>query len=413
MASGGIDAAVDMVNTVTLAFRNLKRNKLRSFLAIIGIILGTMAITALASLGLGLQQSIESQFERSGGTLIQVTPKSTAGGPPGENAVASITEDDQDVIGRTRGVSATAGRLIEPSTVKTGEEEGDGFVATMPENAESRDIVATELNYDVAEGRFIKPGERTGVVIGASYAEDQVLGEILRVRDDISIRDTEFEVVGILERTDQFVVDQSIVMNEDVARDVYDKPSAYDVIIAQPSGDVQTVKENIMRAMRDDRGVDEGDETFDVQTNKEAISSITSVLQIISGVLAAIGAISLVLGGITIMNTMYTTVLQRTQEIGVMKSVGAKRKDITLLFVAEAGLLGGIGGIIGSTVGLGLAQVIASLARSGLGIPFFEALLSPTIFTVGVVFAAGTGLISGYAPARRAAKKNPVEALRG
>lgn len=113
------------------------------------------------------------------------------------------------------------------------------------------------------------------------------------------------------------------------------------------------------------------------------------------------------------MNTMYTTVLQRTQEIGVMKSVGAKRKDITLLFVAEAGLLGGIGGIIGSTVGLGLAQVIASLARSGLGIPFFEALLSPTIFTVGVVFAAGTGLISGYAPARRAAKKNPVEALRG
>lgn len=113
------------------------------------------------------------------------------------------------------------------------------------------------------------------------------------------------------------------------------------------------------------------------------------------------------------MNTMYTTVLERTREIGVMKSVGASRRDITSLFVTEAGLLGGLGGLAGSGLGLGLAYAVAYLARSALDVPFFQASLSPWLFLAGLLFATITGVISGYAPARRAAKKHPVEALRG
>lgn len=399
-----------MVNTVQVSYRNLKRNKLRSFLATIGIILGTLAITALLSLGFGLQASIESQFESAGGELIQVTPKSVTPGPPGSSAASTLTEDDLETVQRSQGVEATTGRLFEQTTMTVDDEDIGASLTTLPDDTAGRQLVTTQLDLSIDEGRMLQPGERSSIVVGSSYTEGD---NAVSTRDTVDIGGVSFDIVGVLDETGQFIVDNAVFMNEDIARDLFDADDEYDLIIIQPSDEVETVKATVARELRQAREVDVGDEQFQVQTNQGAIQSITSVLAIISGVLAAIGGISLVLGGITIMNTMYTTVLERTKEIGVMKSVGAKRRDITSLFVTEAGLLGFFGGVAGSAAGIGVAQLIAIVARSSLGIGFFEALLAPWLFAAGIGFATITGLISGYAPARRASKKDPVEALRG
>jgi putative ABC transport system permease protein len=399
-----------MVHVLSVSIRNLKRNKIRSFLATIGIILGTLAITALLSLGFGLQASIQSQFESAGGELLQISAERLGAGPPGANAVATITQDDLEVVQQSDGVRVATGRLIEQTSVRVDDEDRSATITSFPRATEERQLIETQLDLTISEGRFLQAGEENSVVIGSSYAEGD---NPLRVRDSVTIQNESLDVVGVLSETGQFVVDQTVIMEEDRVRDLFDEPTAYNLLIAQPTGSVEEAQNTIRRELRRERNVEEGEEDFQVQTNQEALQSITSILQIISGVLAAIGAISLVLGGITIMNTMYTTVLERTREIGVMKSVGATKRDITKLFVMEAGLIGFIGGLTGSIAGFGIAELIAFFARSSLNILFFQALLSPWLFAVGVGFATLTGLFSGYAPARRAAKKDSVEALRG
>ena len=163
--------------------------------------------------------------------------------------------------------------------------------------------------------------------------------------------------------------------------------------------------------MRNSRGVEEGEEDFTTNTASDIIDSFQSQLSLIRGFLVGLGAISLLVGGIGIMNTMYTSVTERTQEIGVMKAVGATRRQILTVFLIESGIIGLMGGILGTVLGIGISFAASGIISQQVGIQVTPG-TSPGLIIGALTFAFVVGMISGFFPARKAAKKNPVEALR-
>ena len=170
--------------------------------------------------------------------------------------------------------------------------------------------------------------------------------------------------------------------------------------------------ENIKKALREDRGLDEGEEDFSVETAEQSIATIGTILSIINLVVAGIAAISLIVGGVGIMNTMYTSVLERTREIGIMKAVGARNKDVMYLFLFESGMLGLAGGLIGAVLGLGFAFFVSTVASVAVPSIGFGVSFSPNLFFFSIFFALGIGTLSGILPALQASRLEPVEALR-
>jgi putative ABC transport system permease protein len=172
------------------------------------------------------------------------------------------------------------------------------------------------------------------------------------------------------------------------------------------------VTENIKKSLRTSRKVDKGKEDFTVQTPESLLATLNSILMIIEAVLVGIAAISLLVGGIGIMNTMYTAVLERTKEIGIMKAVGATNREIMFLFLIESGLLGLIGGLIGVLLGFGISKSVEMVAFQVYESPLIQAEFSFWLLSGALMFAFLVGSFSGWFPARQAARLNPIEALR-
>jgi putative ABC transport system permease protein len=187
-----------------------------------------------------------------------------------------------------------------------------------------------------------------------------------------------------------------------------------DIIVAKVSSgyDIESVAEAIKEKMRKDRKLKEGEEDFSVQTPVSAVQGVNNILNIVNLIIAGIAAISLIVGGIGIANTMYTSVLERTKEIGIMKAIGAKNSDILLIFLFEAGMLGMAGGIIGVLIGLGLSFGMSTAANSALGTTLLKVTFSPMLIIGALTFSLTIGIISGVMPAIRASKLKPVDALR-
>jgi putative ABC transport system permease protein len=188
----------------------------------------------------------------------------------------------------------------------------------------------------------------------------------------------------------------------------------WDVIVAQvfDSKQAQAVAEKIKDVLRKDRKEKFGEEDFSVQTSAESISSVNTILNIINLIVGGIAAISLLVGGVGIANTMYTSVLERTKEIGTMKAIGAQNKEIMWIFIIESGMLGLIGGLIGAALGIGLAFGVSGIANAALGSTFLSVQISYPLILGAIAFAFAIGLISGLTPAFQASKLKPVEALR-
>ncbi|MEK6820731.1 MAG: FtsX-like permease family protein, partial [Nanoarchaeota archaeon] len=163
---------------------------------------------------------------------------------------------------------------------------------------------------------------------------------------------------------------------------------------------------------RKERGEKEGQETFSVQTSSQLLESFNSIFAVVQAVFVGIAAISLIVGGIGIMNTMYTAVLERTKEIGTMKAVGAKNSDILLIFLFESGLLGLVGGAIGIGLGIGIGKAVEIIAQQQLGTPFLRASFSLTLILGALLFSFVVGSVSGVLPALQASRLKPADALR-
>jgi len=396
-----------------LAFRSLKGRSVRTWLTMIGIFIGITAVVSLISLGTGMQASINQEFEKIGKNRIMITPGSGQFGPSGGNMFTGMmTEDDLEVVRKSKGVDIATATISKDGKVKFKDEVEFMSVWGYDTDADAEALTERTAFLDVEEGRQLKKGDKYKAVIGYNVAYDNFEKDV-SVGDKLIIEDIEFKVVGIQKKAGTGVHDALIRIPIEQAREIYDEPEEVSTIFAlsELSEEPSEVAENIKKDLRRHRDVDEDEEDFSVQTAEQMIAQLNTILGVVTIFVVGIAAISLIVGGIGIMNTMYTTVLERTKEIGIMKSIGARNSNILLLFLFESGILGLAGGLVGVLIGLGISKVGEIVAQQ-LGADIFRASFSPLLIFGALLFSYLVGTLSGILPARQASRMNPVDALR-
>jgi putative ABC transport system permease protein len=398
-----------------LSLNNLKKRPLRSFLTILGIFIGIAAVVSLISLGDGLRTAITGQFGTLSADKLTVQNAGTGFGPPGSTVVRKLTSHDFDIVKKVNGVEIAISRLIRVTKVEYSGSIGFFYTADIPETQKEIDVVNAAGNLKVAEGRLLKEGDAGKVVLGSDVANSNSFDKPITLGKKILIQGEQFEVVGILKKGSSFQTNLVVFMSHKDMVNALRIGDEIDLIVAQVSdpNQAETVAERLEKAIRKDRGEKVGEEDFSVQTPLQAISSVNSVLDIINVIVSGIAAISLLIGGIGIANTMYTSVLERKKEIGTMKAVGATNRQILGLFVFESGFLGLVGGILGAAIGLGLAFLASGAANAAFGQTILSVSISWPLLIGAVAFSFGIGLLSGFAPSLQASKLKPVDALRG
>ena len=391
------------------AFKNLRTRKTRTWLTMLGIFIGIAAVVSLISLGQGLQAAINEQFEQMGTDKIMISPGGSFFGIGGG---AELTKDDMEVVKKTKGVGAVTEMLYKVAKVEFKDEVKYTFVTGIPLD-ENRKIIDDMQAFDMEIGRDLKEGERYKAIGSYLINNGEFFGEAATINDKILIEDREFKIVGSLKRIGNPSDDSQLIIPLETARELFDEPDKVDIIMVQvrKGADPDEVAENIKEDLRDFRDVEEGEEDFSVITYLEIIDSFNTIFSIVQLVVIGIAAISLIVGGIGIMNTMYTAVLERTNEIGVMKAIGGKNSDVLLIFLLESGTLGLAGGIIGIGLGVGFSKLVEFVAVQ-TGTTLLKAYFPWYLILGALAFSFIVGTISGILPARQAAKLKPVDALR-
>ncbi|MDY6777353.1 MAG: ABC transporter permease [Candidatus Nanohaloarchaea archaeon] len=401
-----------LLDYLILSIKNILNRKRRSWLTVIGIFIGIAAVISLVSLGQGLEQSIIEEFESIGSDKLFISP----GGDPTSSqnfagSAATLTEDDIQVVERTRGIQAATGVVMTQTRIEYNDKSRFILVMGFPTGPEAS-IARNSWAIEIAEGRYIRSTDRSNVLIGSRVAET-MFNEQIGVRNRISMFGRDFQVIGVMKPTGDPSVDASVIIPIERARELSGQENTYDWIFAkvQEGFTPEEAKENVVTNLRQHRNLEKGNEDFTVSTPQDLIDSFRSILSIVQAVVLGIASISLLVGGVGIMNTMYTSVTERTREIGVMKAVGAKKRDIMIIFLIESGIIGLIGGIIGVTAGLGLSTLAAQVATdyASINISIF---VSPELVGGSLLFAFILGTVSGVLPARNAARLDPAEALR-
>jgi putative ABC transport system permease protein len=400
-----------------VALGALRLNALRSFLAMLGVIIGVASVIVMVSVASGAGQAIEARIKALGTNLLVISPGSyTSGGRrAGEGTATALSESDLAVI-RTQvlGVAAVAGIVSGSAPVVAGNANWTTSVDGVNEDyLEVRD-------WPVTEGRNFTPPELRSaakvVILGATVARE-LFGERPVIGEQIRIKNVPFTVIGLLSvkgqsgfGTDQddsalvpvttarrrlFGIDQTVPDNL--------RSIMVEMASAEAMSDAQSEIETLLRERRHVRG--DAPNNFQVRNMAEFIRTRSETQSILSVLLGATAAISLIVGGIGIMNIMLVSVTERTKEIGLRMAVGARRSDILSQFLIEAVTLCLTGGLIGLAIGGG-----AALALSLWGA--WPIALSPSLVLIAMASAGLVGVFFGYYPARRASLMNPIDALR-
>jgi putative ABC transport system permease protein len=324
---------------------------------------------------------------------------------------AKLYEEDVDTVKRARGIDYAAGGLIKTANIQFKDKTKSTTIFAFSLDSETKKYIEDIDFLAVDSGKYPNENDRYKAVIGPGLA-DGFFTKQIRIGDTITVDGEDFQVVGITNEAGNPVHDNKVMIPMSTARDIFDMPEEVMTIFAktQEGFDVNDVVENVEKDLRRAHNVDEGEEDFTVQTANQLIEGFTSILNIIQVVLVGIAAISLLVGSIGIMNTMYTSVLERTKDIGIMKSVGAKNSHIMLLFLIESALLGFIGGLVGCALGILLSRG-ASVAAAYQGIDMLKTSVSTSLIIGALSFSTFVGGLSGLFPARKAAKMKPVDAL--
>ncbi len=396
-----------------LAFRSLRGRSVRTWLTMIGIFIGITAVVSLVSLGNGLQDSINKEFDKMGKNRIMITPGSGQFGPEGgELSVGKMTVEDLDAVRKVKGVDVASGVISKMAKVQFKDETEFMSAWGFDTDKNSDELIRRTSFFDVAEGRQLKNGDLYKAVVGYNIAYD-TFEKDLRIGNTLVIEGKEFKIIGIQKKAGNPMYDNLVRIPLEVAREIYSMPDEISTIFSlsiesEPPADVA---ERITRALRRFRNVKEGEEDFSVQTAEQMINSLNTILNVVTIFVAGIAAISLLVGGIGIMNTMYTTVLERTREIGIMKAIGAKNGQVMLLFLAESGILGLAGGFVGIILGIIISKV-GEIVAVQMGAAFFKSSVTFTLIFGALMFSFFVGMASGILPARQASVMPPVEALR-
>ncbi|HLC87325.1 MAG TPA: ABC transporter permease [Candidatus Nanoarchaeia archaeon] len=394
----------------TLAVRNLRKKKLRSSLTIIGIFISIATIFVLISLSIGLDSAVKEQFRQLGSDKFFIMPRGQAG-PPGAGGAVQLTVQEVNVIEKVNGVKAVSYDTIGNAKVEFNDEARYLMIIGIP--LESSEVFIETGFYKSDNGRLLKKGDTGKIMIGSRFKET-LYNKPVKIGNKLLINNKEFEVVGILQTIGNSQDDSLIFMSIEDFKDLFNSKDRVDQIIVQiKSGqDINKVADTTRRKLISFRDVTEKTRDFEIQTPEELLRSFGTVLNIITAFLLGVAGISLLVGSIGIANTMYTSVLERTKEIGVMKAIGAKNSDVLYIFVIESGILGLVGGAIGIFFGIGVGKIIEYIAVNQLGINLLKVVF-PWYLIVGcLLFAFVIGSLSGLLPARQGSKLKPADTLR-
>jgi len=396
-----------------IAFRSLKERKARSILTVLGIFLAILTIFVLMSLSLGLNDFVNEQFEMLGTDKFFIQPKGQAGAP-GSGGAIELTLDDVEIINKVKGVDIATYFVIGNAKIEFNEKQRYYMAIGLPKDERESELIFEASDLKIEDGRFLKNSDKGKILMGYNYKYKNLFSKPVNTGDVIKLNEVEFKVTGILESVGNPADDQQVYISYEDFKELFNSGDRVDIIYAQikVGEDIKEVADRAERKLMKFRDVDEKTIDFTISTPEELLAMFGNILNILTVFLIGIGLISIIVGGIGIANTMYTSVLERQKEIGTMKAIGARNSDILFIFVIESGILGLFGGIAGVVGGIGIAKGIEYVARVYLGVDMLRASLSPIIIIGSLGFAFGVGLISGVLPSYQASKLKPVDALR-
>ncbi|MGE6743110.1 ABC transporter permease [Allorhizobium pseudoryzae] len=397
-----------LFETVRLAWRAISRNLLRSFLTVLGVVIGVAAVIAMVTVGNGTTAQVRQELSRLGTNTLFVRPGQWG---PGRASTEAKRFNDSDVVAIRDQVTGL--RAVAPINRST---------ATVIAGGQNRStsIIGTTNDYLVAQdwtlalGREFLPSEERGTaacIIGQTVRRE-LFGSADPVGLTIRVGNVACPVIGVLTTKGQSGMgddqDDTVLMPLKLHQRRLGGTTTISSITLSAENGVSTAKvqADVESLLRERRRIAIGkDDDFSVNDMTQIASAMTGTTTLLTGLLGAVAAVSLLVGGIGIMNIMLVSVTERTREIGIRLAIGALERQVLTQFLVEAVMLSVFGGVTGILAGLGLAYGVVSL----LNVPFVA---SPTIIAVAFAFSALIGVVFGYFPARRAAQLNPIEALR-
>lgn len=396
-------------NAFILALRQIWRNPMRSLLTVLGIVIGVAAVITMVTVGNGATQAVREQIESLGSNQLMIRPGQRMG-PGGSAGAPSFKLEDVDAIAnQIAGVKAVAPQRQQSMTVVA---QGRNWSTQVIGSSNQYFILD---NRQIRQGRYFEPQEEqsgAAVCVIGTTIEKEIFGSSNAVGQMLRTGQFSCRVVGVLESKGQAAIggdqDDLVVMPiQTFQRRVSGNTRVSAILVSVDSQiDRALVTESIRLLMRERRSLSNADDdNFMILDTEEIARRVSSTTEIMTMLLGAVAAVSLVVGGIGIMNIMLVSVTERTREIGVRLAIGALEREVLMQFLIEAVVLGAMGGVLGVAIAF-----IGSFALAAtMGVPF---IFDPSINMIAFLFAALTGVIFGYFPARRAAQLDPIEAVR-
>lgn len=394
-----------------IALRNLRTRKLRSWLTVIGVIIGVFLIVSLLSLSEGLKNAVLQQLKMMGKDLVMIMPGDISDMMTTLVGGVELTDDDVKTVEKVNGVEFVVPMNYKGEVMRYGGEKK--LVILYGNDWENAlDVYVNDMGWSLKEGRWPVPGKNE-IIIGSLVPEEIFPGA--KAGTEAVIKGAQFEIVGILNSLGSKQDDSMIGIDLDIFRKITGERDGAKMAFAKisPGFSTDEVVEDIKEALDDSRKRRRGEDSpsFSVLSSEKISNIVGDIMGLIQAVVFGFASIAIIVGGIGIMNTMYTSVRERIKEIGIMKAIGAKRSTITSIFLIESGIFGMAGGIGGTLLGLILAKTIEIYFQVH---PMFylKASITPGLIIFALTFSFLVGCISGFLPARQASKLKPVEALR-
>lgn len=396
--------------TAKYSLKNLYQSKTRSFLTILSIFVGITTIFIFVSFGIGLYAYVNEFASGSSADKLIILPKGA--GAPGLDDTFALSDDDLDAIKQVSGVYEVSGMYIRATEIQQDKIKKYTFIIGY--DPEKSSLIWEGFgDIDLAKGDWLKNSDSSKVLLGYNYQiKDRIFPKAYEVNDKIEIQGQDFRIVGFVESIGNPQDDAQIYTTKDEMQELYSDLKGYNMIIAEVDADkIDIIAGRVERALRNSRDLDEGKEDFFVQSWQDMMETYSIVLNVIIGFIILIAFIAVLVSMINTANTMVTSVLERTKEIGIMKAVGARNSEIFGVFLFESSVLGFIAGVIGVTFGWIISAAIGA-AMNSLGWGFLSPYFSWWLFAALIAFATITGAVSGTIPAIQASRVNPVDALR-
>lgn len=385
-----------------LVLKDISGRKFSSFLTFFAISLGILTIFVIVLVSQGFEQSIQKQFEQLGSNrlIIQYKGSSIYSG----QAVKGLTDNEVKLLENKPYIKEVHPMLIRNTNVKYGSQTEKRMIFGTPWNED----YFTDYNIEIAQGRYPKESDKYGIVIGPDAATE-IFNKDISLGSNIYIKDRKFKVIGILKSVGNPEDDKNIQLSYETMQDIFDAQGQVDYVMAsvEDNYDVDIAAKNAKILLENKLG----DDTVEVQTFAQMIEQVNTILGIVQATLGGIALVSLIVGAVGIVNTMFVIITEKTKDIGIMKAIGATNKDIFLIYILQAGIFGFLGAIFGTFFG-GIGGKLFGWWAANNGYTFLEITINPVAVVSLLAFGFVIGAISGFIPAYRASKLLIVETFR-